>query len=130
MPTALAETTSNVFQATPATAGQPGKIQAMALGRGTVNLSNNWVSPNATPFWAGHLSGAVVNGWGSNLGAGQSPMFMNAPQHDYRPASGSPLVNAGNGLGYLPAWALPTAQPGPVRARQPNGLYDIGAFEF
>jgi hypothetical protein len=102
----------------------------VALGNGTVNLSNNWVSANAAPFWAGHPSGAVVNGWASSLSASPMSLFVNAAQHDYRPASGSPLVNAGSGLGALPAWALPLAQPGAVKARQPNGLYDIGAFEF
>ena len=129
-PAAVADVRNNVFHTTPVTAGVPGQIQAMAVGQGTVNLANNWLSPNAVPFWIGHLTGAVINGWGSSLGAGQQPMFANAALHDYRLGAGSPLVNAGDGLGYLPAWALPTAQPGPVRARKQDGVFDIGAFEF
>ncbi len=130
MPGAVADVRNNVFQTTPITPGLPGQVQAMALGKGTVNLANNWVAPNAMTYWIGHLTGAVVNGWGSNLGAGLQPMFFNAPGHDYRPAAGSPLVNAGDGLGALPAWALPTAQPGPIRARKQDGAFDIGAFEY
>ena len=129
-PAAVADVRNNVFHTTPVTAGLPGQIQAMTIGQGTVNLANNWVSPNAAQFWLGHLTGAVVNGWASNLGAGLQPMFANGALHDYRPGLGSPLINAGNGLGSLPAWALPTAQPGPARVRKQDGVFDIGAFEF
>ena len=130
MPGAVADVRNNVFQNTPVTPGTPGQVQVMALGQGTVKLASNWVPPNAMAYWIGHLTGAVVNGWGSSQGASQQPMFLNATLHDYRPAVGSPLINAGDGLGALPAWALPTAQPGPVRTRKQDGLFDIGAFEF
>lgn len=133
MPHAWAEVRNNIFQATPATPATPGaagRVQAMAIGKGTVNLLNNWVSPNAAAYWAGHLSGAVVNGWAGNLGAGNQPLFVNAALHDYRPAAGSPLINAGDGLGYLNAKLLPVAQPGANPVRKQDWLLDIGAFEY
>lgn len=129
MPSALADVRNNVLQATPVTPGTPGKIAVMALGQGTVNLGNNWVSPNAAAFWIGHVTGTKLNGWASNLGAGNQPLFANAALHDWLPGAGSPLVNAGDNLGDLPAWALPTSQPGAVRLRKQDGALDIGAFE-
>jgi hypothetical protein len=130
VPGAVADVKNNVFQASPSTVGAPGKIQAMAYGPGTVNMTNNWVSPNATQFWIGHWTGAVLNGWNTNIGAGNNPMFMSEAQHDYRLAVGSPLINAGAGLGALNANALPVAEPDPIRARKQDGRIDIGAFEF
>ena len=47
----------------------------------------------------------------------------------FRPALGSPLINAGNGLGALPAAMLPVAQPGGL-ARKQDGALDIGAYEY
>ena len=126
---AVAESTNNVFHALPATAGKAGKVQVMAFGRGTVNMANNWVSPNAAQFWVGHYIGAVVNGWNSNLGANNQPLMVAPLQHDFRPALGSPLINAGNGLGALPTAMLPIAQPGGL-ARKQDGALDIGAYEY
>lgn len=126
---AVAEVSNNVFYAMPATAGMPGKVQALSFGLGTVNLSNNWVSPNAAQFWTGHYIGALVNGWASHLGGNNLPVMAAPRQHDFRPALGSPLINAGNGLGYLPAALLPTLQPGGL-ARKQDGALDIGAFEY
>lgn len=130
MSNAVADVRNNLLYALPVTPGSPGKIQAMALGKGTVNMTNNWVSPNAAQYWVGHLTGAVVNGWSSNLGANNNPVLANAAQHDYRPAIGSPLINAGNGLGNLTSNLLPVAQPGTVILRKQDGMIDISAFEF
>ncbi|MFZ6710120.1 hypothetical protein [Undibacterium sp. TC9W] len=130
MPNAVADVRNNLFYALPVTPGSPGKVQAMALGKGTVNMTNNWVSPNAAQYWVGHLTGAVVNGWNTNLGANNNPVLANVAQHDYRPALGSPLINAGNGLGNLTSNLLPVAQPGAVILRKQDGMIDIGAFEF
>ncbi|MFZ6682016.1 hypothetical protein [Undibacterium sp. Tian12W] len=130
MPNAVADVRNNLFYALPVTPGAPGKVQAMALGKGTVNMTNNWVSPNAAQYWEGHLTGAVVNGWSSNLGGNNNPVLANVAQHDYRPALGSPLINAGNGLGNLTSNLLPVAQPGAVILRKQDGMIDIGAFEF
>ncbi|MES2036694.1 MAG: hypothetical protein V4495_02560 [Pseudomonadota bacterium] len=130
MPNAVADVRNNLFYALPVTPGSPGKVQAMALGKGTVNMTNNWVSPNAAQYWVGHLTGAVVNGWNTNLGANNNPVLANVAQHDYRPAIGSPLINAGNGLGNLTSNLLPVAQPGAVILRKQDGMIDIGAFEF
>lgn len=129
MPGAVAEVLNNVFYAMPANAGMAGKVQAMSIGKGSVNLANNWVSPNAAQFWAGHYIGALVNGWNSNLGANNQPLMLAPLQHDFRPALGSPLVNVGNGLGALPAAMLPTAQPGALPRKQ-DGALDIGAYEY
>lgn len=130
MPNAVADVKNNVFYAAPNTPGLPGKVQAMALGKGTVNMANNWVSPNAAQYWVGHLTGAVVNGWNTNLGANNNPMLVNLAQHDYRPAAGSPLINAGNGLGNLTFSLLPVAQPATLILRKQDGMIDIGAYEF
>ena len=130
MPNAVADVRNNLFYALPVTPGSPGKVQAMALGKGTVNMTNNWVSPNAAQYWVGHLTGAVVNGWNTNLGADNNPVLANVAQHDYRLAVGSPLINAGNGLGNLTSNLLPVAQPGAVILRKQDGMIDIGAFEF
>jgi len=130
MPNAVADVKNNVFYAAPNTPGLPGKVQAMALGKGTVNMANNWVSPNAAQYWVGHLTGAVVNGWNTNLGANNNPMLVNLSPHDYRPAAGSPLINAGNGLGSLSSSLLPVAQPATIILRKQDGMIDIGAYEF
>jgi hypothetical protein len=129
---AVADVRNNVFQATPVTAGAAGKIAVMAIGPGTVNMTTNWVSPNAAQFWVGHLNGAVINGWNTNLGSSNKPLFANEAMHDYRPAAGSPLVNAGAPLNGL---ANPTAQPGSalpgsITARKQDAVIDIGAFEY
>jgi hypothetical protein len=129
LPGASADVRNNIFYTAPTTVGSPGKVQVMALGKGTVNLANNWVSPNATMFWIDHLSGALINGWGSNLGANNAPMFVNEALHNWRPAAGSPLLNAGNALGDLPTKLLPLAHPGTGALRPQDGAIDIGAFE-
>lgn len=71
----------------------------------------------------------MINGWNSNLGANNQPLMVAALAHDFRPALGSPLINAGNGLGALPAAMLPVAQPGGL-ARKQDGALDIGAYEY
>ena len=126
---AVAEATNNVFHALPSTAGMAGKVQVMSFGRGTVNMANNEVSPNAAQFWIGHCIGGVINGWNINLGANNQPLMVVPLTHDFRPALGSPLINAGNGLGALPAAMLPVAQPGGL-ARKQDGALDIGAYEY
>ncbi len=129
MPKAVADVKNNVFQTSPITAGAAGKIQAMAVGKGTVVLSNNWVSPNAAQYWLGHLTGAVVSGWNTNSGAGNNPGFLNAAQHDYRLAAGSPLINAGVDPTMFNL-VVPIAEPSPITVRKQNGAIDIGAFEY
>ena len=62
----------------------------------------------------------------ATLGTGNQPGFANAALHDWLPGAGSPLVNAGNNLGDLPAWALPVAQPGAVRLRKQDGGWTSG----
>jgi len=130
MPNAVSDVKNNVFYTSPSTVGAPGKVQAMAIGKGVVNLSNNWVSPNAAQYWLDHLSGALVTGWNTNIGSNNQPLFMNEAQHDYRPAIGSPLIDAGNDLSNLNISNLPIAEPSPIAVRKQDWIIDIGAFEF
>ena len=130
MPGAVADARNNVLQTSPTTVGAQGKVQAMALGAGTVAMASNWVSPNAAQFWIGHPSGAVLTGWNTNLGAGNNPKFVNAAQHDYRPAAASPLINAGASLSSINASLWPLFEPYPIVARKKNGIIDVGAYEF
>ena len=132
---AVADVRNNVFYSYPNTAGMPGKVQAMSIGRGTVNMAANWVSPNAAQFWLGHLvAGAVVNGWNSNISGNNSPLLVNASLHDFRPTAASPLVNAGAALAGSIASSgnLPTGVVGAavttLRAQDAN--IDIGAYEY
>ncbi len=132
---AIAEVSNNIFQATPTSVNLPGMVQAMSYGHGTVNLSGNWVSPNAGQFWLGHIvPGAIVNGWISNIGAGNQPMFVNESAHNFRPAAGSPLINAGVALDaeISASGNLPLSEVGldPNALRVNDGAIDIGAYEY
>jgi hypothetical protein len=132
---AIGEVSNNVFQATPITPNSPGQVQAMSSGHGTINLSGNWVSPNASQFWLDHtVPGAVVNGWSSNIGASNHPMFVDEPLHDFRPAAGSPLIDAGNPLGpeISASGNVPVSVVGfdPGAVRPFDGAIDIGAYEY
>ena len=100
---------------------------AMAIGRGIINLSHNWVSPNAAKYWFGKTNNATVNGWSGNIGANNSPVFKNESAHDFRPAVGSPLIDAGINIvgGMVPAF-----EPVSLLKRMQNGVIDIGAFEY
>jgi hypothetical protein len=135
MQNAIAEVSNNVFQASPTTPDAPGQVQAMSYGRGTVNLSGNWVSPNAGQFWLDHtVPGAVVNGWSSNIGVGNQPMLIDESLHDLRPAAGSPLIDAGVALDSEISLSgnLPMSVPGfdPSAVRPSDGAIDIGAYEY
>jgi len=77
-----------------------------------------------------HLTGALVTGWNTNIGTDNNPMLMNEALHDYRPAIGSPLIDAGNDLSNLTISELPIAEPSPTAVRKQNWIIDIGAFEF
>ena len=132
---AVADVRNNVFYTYSTTVGSPGKVQAMSIGRGTVNMAANWVSPNAAQFWLGHLvAGAVVNGWGSNISSNNSPLLVNPALHDFRPTAGSPLVNAGATLAgsITSSGNLPTGIVGAAvtALRAQDAIIDIGAFEY
>lgn len=133
MPNAVAEVKNNVFYTSPVSTGVAGMVQAMSYGHGTINLAGNWVSGNAAQFWLDHtVAGAVVNGWNSNINANNPPLFVDETQHDFRPAIGSPLIDASAALdaqlastGNLPVGVA--GAPGAIRAK--DGHLDIGAFE-
>lgn len=105
-------------------------LKDRSLGLVVHNLTDNWVSQNAAQFWAGHCIGALVNGCNSNLGANNNQPVMVAPQQcDFRPALGSPLISAGNGIGAVPAATLPLARPDRL-ARQQDRAVNIDAPEY
>jgi hypothetical protein len=101
-----------------------------AKGQPILGGSNNWV-PNGktTPTqWTGTIKGS-------------DPGFVNVSAHDFTPASGSVLRNAGNGSAMSPAQApfpdpltslayLPPARKIEIPKMRPNdGHIDIGAIE-
>lgn len=133
MPNAVAEVKNNVFYTYPVSTGVAGMVQTMSYGHGTINLAGNWVSGNAAQFWLNHtVAVAVVNGWNSNINANNPPLFVDETQYDFRPAIGSPLIDASAALdaqlastGNLPVGVA--GAPGAIRAK--DGHLDIGAFE-
>ncbi|MBN2372155.1 MAG: hypothetical protein JXO72_16890 [Vicinamibacteria bacterium] len=95
--------------------------------------SNNWVKTgtiNMPTQWTGTIMGG-------------DPGFADAPNDDYRPAAGSPLLNNGNGAptgppgfpfpnALFPPGFHPPATPGVSGAPVPRpaaGQIDIGAYE-
>ncbi|MES2946110.1 MAG: PKD domain-containing protein [Pseudomonadota bacterium] len=126
---AVADVRNNLFYSMPLTAGKAGKIQAFALGTGTVNMSHNWVSPNAAEFWLGHLTGAKINGFAASLAATNKPQLVNETAHNYRPATASPLINAGEEAAIFHV-VTPSRMPGLSGWRPKDGKLDIGAFEY
>gem|GEM_PF-615807 len=133
MQVSVADVQNNIFYAPSITPNKPGKLQAMSIGIGTVNLANNWVGPNTGQFWLGHkLPGVVVNGWNTNIGANNMPAFVNEAAHDYRPTALSPLTNAGSILANLNVLSLVSPTPPsviPKSAARRLGALDIGAYE-
>lgn len=131
---AVVDARNNVFYTSPVSLTAVGDVQAMSSGKGTVNLANNWVSPNAAQFWKGHLvPGAVVNGWSSNIGANNLPMLVNVAPYKFYPTVASPLINAGGALatavvgsGNQPVGVVGL---GPNAIRPKDRQIDIGAFE-
>ena len=75
-----------------------------------------------------------MNGWNTNLGASNQPLFVNAAAHDFRLAPASPLINAGTALTTINLNMLPVSEPATQTAVIPNrkqdGAIDVGAFEF
>lgn len=134
MAAAIADARNNVFYTTPATGGGVGAVLAVTIDAGTVNLANNWFSPNAAPYWLGHASPGIVNGWSTNIGTDNSPGFLNYSQHDFNISAGSPLVDKGGAQsGVVVANGhLPTELPGlpPAAPRPVDQHLDVGAFEY
>ncbi|UXI70564.1 right-handed parallel beta-helix repeat-containing protein [Tahibacter amnicola] len=106
-----------------------------ATGSSQIIGSNNWIDNGSTFIPAGFSA--------TTLGA--TPGFVDSLNFDYRPAAGSPLLNAGNGAVTLPsAYAIsnplfpPAFHPpartlipvGTAAARVASGAIDVGAFEL
>ena len=98
---------------------------------------NNWIE-------TGTDATSIPAGWTGTLN-GASPLFANAAAYDLRLSSGSPARNQGIATpldppGYPfpnPHWPLAYEPPlrsvlpgSPAPARLPNGVLDLGAFEF
>jgi hypothetical protein len=134
MAAAIADARNNVFYTTPATGGGVGAVLAVTIDAGTVNLANNWFSPNAAPYWLGHASPGIVNGWSTNIGTDNSPGFLNYSQHDFNISAGSPLIDKGGALSgvAIANGHLPTELPGlpPAAPRPVDQHLDVGAFEY
>jgi hypothetical protein len=102
-------------------------------GVSRIRGSRNWVDAGST---------FVPTTWTDTL-TGTDPGFTNAAGNDFRPALGSPLLNAGGpastASGYeisnplYPPTLHPSAgvlqAPGTAAPRPANGVIDIGAFE-
>jgi Zn-finger protein len=131
MAQAVADVRNNVFYTTPVTAGAAGAILAVTIEDGMVNLADNWFSPNAAPYWLGHPSPGVVNGWSSNIGTDNVPGFVDYAQHDFNIVAGSPLVDRGGDVPVDPA-NLPRELPGllPGALRPADAHVDVGALEY
>jgi hypothetical protein len=135
-PTARAEVWNNIFFAKPVTPGHAGKGMAMAYGgAGTVNMTNNWMSPSVAAGWLGHPAASTVTGWGSNMVAAGSPGFVGQGPYPYTPAGGSALINGGVPLAQLkpgmsPLWLPQTQSMVPPAPRKQDAQIDIGAFEY
>lgn len=102
-----------------------------ASGMTTITGSNNWIKQGAT-F---HPDGFAATIFGSD------PGLQNAAGRDFRPATGSPLIDAGSAktatAGFSPAnpLTLPAAEPptAPFQTQSSrfiDGPVDIGAFEW
>jgi hypothetical protein len=89
-----------------------------------VTLGANWIS-------AGYAVNGTANGGAALVVTGVAPGFVNAAAWDYRPASGSPLIDAAPPL---PAGALPVdfsyqAEADSVPRAVIGTAADLGAFE-
>jgi hypothetical protein len=106
-----------------------------ATGSEVIAGSNNWVLEGASNI-PSQWSGTII---------GTDPRFTNAGTDDYRPDSGSPLINGGNeslagppGYDFInphfpPAFHPPVKTllaPGTAAGRPKVNSLDIGAFEF
>jgi MYXO-CTERM domain-containing protein len=125
---------NNVFFATGGTVNVSRQVEARWVASEVFEGSNNWIAMGATNIPTG-FRGTIT---------GPDARLTNAMAQDYRPAAGSPLINAGVATTTSPAGrafprplALPMAEPplraltlpGVVRPRNTTGVIDLGAFE-
>lgn len=125
---------NNVFFATGGTVNVSRQVEARWVAGEVFEGSNNWIAMGATNIPMG-FRGTIT---------GPDARLTNAMAQDYRPAAGSPLINAGVATTTSPAGrafprplALPMAEPplraltlpGAARPRNTMGMIDLGAFE-
>lgn len=133
-----ADVRNNVLYNAPATAGAtPTDFFLLEFeDDGRLDLGRNWISPD----WGAHrdanpgetFDGAVTGAGQIVTNAGNDPGFTNAGADDFRPAPGSPLIDAGVALSAEIAGAVPVCEYGAGgsedRALLGAGL-DLGALE-
>ncbi len=111
-------------------------LEAVWVSGRQISGQNNWLETGSTnPPTAAEWTDSVI---------GDDPGFENEATRDFRPAAGSPLLDAGTATGAPPAGfpfpnplAIPAFHPplhsvqtgGPPPPRPPNGARDIGAYE-
>jgi hypothetical protein len=129
---ANAEVKNNVIASLPQTGTGTfnAKIMAVARGGGTTNLTNNWITANASQRFLGQADQPPINGWTSNISpAANDPLFLSVAARNFRPATGSTLIGAGADISALSAPTREPASLGPTTLpRAPKVPIDIGAF--
>lgn len=109
---------------------------SLCCGGSFSNLANNdvFTSVSGVPNYAG-----IADPTGTKGNISKNPVYMNGPQHDYRPTYGSPLIDAASGaVANYPtndAFGIPRYSAPLVTTKtgtpDTTGAYpDIGAFEF
>ncbi len=123
------------------------RVGGAAIDKVVLETRVRWVSgrvSTGTNNWLPTGSALIPTAWTGTL-FGTNPGFVNISTYDVRPASGSPLINAGNPAPPSPAGhpfinpLFPPAfhpplhtllAPGTASPRPANGVIDIGAYEF
>ena len=119
-----ADARNNIFFNTAA-----GTSLAMLAEAGQLTLANNWAKTGWRNSHEGRGFTGTVTGGGTMV-TGTSPGFADAAAQNFRPAAGSPVIDAGTAL--HPQAAAVTRQYVKHQTSEPrpaSGPLDLGAFE-
>lgn len=102
------------------------ETEFIALARGNTTLEdtfavtlNNCIIKNKD----GVPEAVIAN----NTKVNEDPKFMNHQEWDYRPAEGSPMINAGNNVANPPTYIPPIAD---LNGKPRDNRIDIGCYEY